>query len=230
MIRTLKLAAKNLLAPLLYHGYPVTLQMERVYLWLDVLACTQNVPGDVIEMGVMHGGTSVMARKFLRRLGLEKKYWAYDTFGGFVEKQVNAEVEKGLDAQYKEHFRVNSANLVRKIFKIHEVSDINIVQGDVSTKLQYPSSISAALIDVDLAEPTYHALINIQELLHHEGVIMVDDCHEIKEGYRFYRAEDGVKQFVEESGFTVNFIHNCALITKQHKFTNAYLTGSNRGL
>lgn len=72
MISTLKLATKSILAPLLYHGYPVTLQMERVYLWLDVLARTQTVPGDVIEMGVMHGGTSVMARKFLRRLGLEK--------------------------------------------------------------------------------------------------------------------------------------------------------------
>lgn len=147
-----------------------------------------------------------------------------------MDKQVSAEIEKGLDTKYKNHFRVNSANLVRKIFKIHDVSDINIVQGDVSTKLQYPTSISAALIDVDLAEPTYHALCNINELLHDKGVIMVDDCHEIKEGYTFYRAEDGVRQFVKESGLTVNFVQNCAFITKQEIYTNAYLPGNSRGM
>ncbi len=131
---------------------------------------------------------------------------------------------------YQKQIPIPSANLVRKIFKIHDVADINVIQGDVSTKLKYPSSISAALIDVDLAEPTYHALINIQDYLHDKGVIMVDDCHKIQEGFKFYCAEDGVKQFVEESGFTVNFIENCAFITKQEKYTNVYLPGNTRGL
>ena len=104
-----------------------------------MLAKTRNVPGDVVEMGVAHGGTSVMARKFIHRVRANKTYWAYDTYEGFVPEQFDEDVKKGMHPKYRTHFSANSHHLVRKIFDIHGVGDIKMVVGDVTRSKEYPN-------------------------------------------------------------------------------------------
>ncbi len=99
----LKAGIKTVLAPLLFRGYPITLAAERLYLWMDILCKTLDVEGDVVEVGVMHGGTAILAKKLLKRLGSEKNSYAYDTFEGFVEKQVEEELKRGLNIRFRNH-------------------------------------------------------------------------------------------------------------------------------
>jgi O-methyltransferase len=70
----IKKIARSALAPLLYRYPPFTLAPERLYLFMHYLIETQDVPGAVVEIGCNLGGTAIIARKMLRRLGMDKPY------------------------------------------------------------------------------------------------------------------------------------------------------------
>ncbi len=224
-VRSLKLLTKQILAPIYFRGYPITLKAERLYLWMDILCKTMEIEGDVIEVGVMHGGTSIISAKLLRGLGSQKQYHAYDTFGGFVENQVSDEINKGLDPQFRTHFQANSEGLVRKIFRLHGVSEIKTVKGDIMTQDKFPEKISAALLDVDLADPTYAALTKVYERLSNGGIIAIDDCHRMPDGYDGYRAAEGVRRFADEHKVSVTLDRGMGFICKGGAYVNHCLRG-----
>ena len=228
-ITNLKLLTKQILAPIYFRGYPITLKPERLYLWMDILCHTLDTEGDIIEVGVMHGGTSIIAKKLLVGLGSQKRYYAYDTFSGFVQEQVSGEIGKGLHPQFRNHFQANSEQLVKKIFRLHGVADIKTMKGDIMTQCHFPTTISAALLDVDLAEPTYAALGKVYGRLSDGGVIAIDDCHRLRKGFEGYRAAEGVQRFADERGISVEYAQGMGFISKGNAYKNAYINALKGG-
>lgn len=145
-----------------------------------------------MEVGTNLGGTAVYSSKLLRRLGIQKSYIGYDTFGGFVRTQFERDVEQGTPEQYGEDFSSSSERLVRRILAMHGCSDVKLVKGDIADLPvdRLPRQISNALIDVDLSEPTYQALAKVFPRLSPGGVILVDDC-DAQTGPTIWRAAVG---------------------------------------
>jgi hypothetical protein len=151
----------------------------------------------------------------MNRLLMNKKYFCYDTFSGFVPEQVNADIEAGLNRRVIGSFSANSERLVKRIFQIHGVADIITMKGDILTQDEFPSKISACLLDVDLSQPTYVALTKVYPRLTPGGFIIVDDCHDEFEMIAgSWRANAGVIRYVREAGVGVEYKYGLAFIRK----------------
>ena len=176
----LKRIARQALVPLLYRYPPFALTPERLYLFLHHLVETKDVPGAVVEIGCNLGGTAVIAKQMMNRLGIDKPYICIDTFDGFVEEQFAADVALGTPAGDETMFSGNSRVLVGKIMDQHGCDDVTLIEGDVTTLPDgdLPDVCSVVLDDVDLTEPTLVSLERFWPRLSKGGVILVDDCAE----------------------------------------------------
>jgi len=178
LLKAAKRTVKKALSPVLYRFPLPELQPERLYVYLDSLLATKDVPGSVVEVGCFQCGTAATAYKFLRNIGCRREYVCFDTFGGFPRSQFKTDVAMGTTAQLASGFSANSLPLVRGMLNRWGFPEIELVKADVvkMAESDLPESIAVALIDVDIAEPTEAAIRKILPRLSPGGVILVDDC------------------------------------------------------
>jgi hypothetical protein len=212
---SIKLNLKMMLAPLLYRYYPIGLQPPRFYLWMDALYKTKDLLGPVVEVGIAAGGTSAFSFNFLRQIDSRRDYICVDTFDGFPEEQFAEDVRLGNDPKKFTMFSANSQDLVRKILNMHGAGDVKLIQGDISKidKARFPTSISACLLDVDLAVPIYDGLTLIWPRLETGGVIVVDDCYE-SSGTGDWQALIGYRRFCQQMKLDQKFFCGAAYLVK----------------
>lgn len=201
LLNSAKSALKFAAVPLIYRYPPFGLQPERLATYLSGLLARADLPGDVAEIGCNLGGTSAIAYRMLRRVGWKGRYICYDTFGGFVPEQFDADVQLGTQNFRRNWFAANSKNLVRKILSYHDASGVELIQGDITkvTDSELSKAYSAVLLDIDLSEPTYDALKRFWPRMLSGGIIYVDDCPEdydwkARAGYARFCAEIGVEE------------------------------------
>ncbi|MBU6443691.1 MAG: class I SAM-dependent methyltransferase [Alphaproteobacteria bacterium] len=196
MLRYVKTAAKEALAPVLYKHPPSGLAPERLAIYLTALLERRELPGDVAEVGCNIGGTAAIAARMLRRVENRSRYICYDTFGGFVPEQFSADARTGTTENSRTMFSANSTRLVRKILDLHDCEHVELVAGDIATVAEGLLSpvYSVVLVDVDLSEPTYVALKRFWPRLAPGGAIFVDDCQEDGE----WKAQVGYRRFCSE--------------------------------
>jgi len=213
MAGLIRATAKKVLAPVIYRFPPFGLQPERLATYLHGLLERQALPGDVAEIGCNLGGTSAIAARMLKRVGWTNRYICYDTFGGFVAEQFEADVARGTDKQRRDMFSANSMGLVRKILDQHGAPEVELVAGDIATipDDRLSSAYSAVLLDIDLADPTYIALQRFWPRLVSGGVIYVDDC---PAGYN-WKARIGYEKFCSETGLTPRYEYGLGVLYKK---------------
>jgi Macrocin-O-methyltransferase (TylF). len=173
-----KTAAKEIIAPWRYPQPFPQLRTERLYLYLDALHRTRSLPGAVVEVGCFQGATAAYAYRFLRGMGVERRYLCIDTFAGFPRDQFFADVKVGTDSSTEHAFSANSKKLVRKLLNMWGFPEIELLQADVVqlSAAQLPEQVAVALIDVDIAAPTRAALQMIIPRVVSGGIVLVDDC------------------------------------------------------
>lgn len=208
----LKKLARSALMPLLYRYPPSTLAPERLYLFLHHLIETRDVPGAVVEIGCNLGGTAIIARKLLDRLGMDKRYICIDTFDGFVGSQFDSDTARGTPTRDRTLFSGNSRTLVGKILDQHGCDDVTLIEGDVAAlpDTSLPDTCSIVLVDVDLAEPTLVSLNRFWPRLSAGGVVLVDDCAE----HTSWKARVGYSRFCEVAGLTPHYRYGMGLLVK----------------
>jgi cephalosporin hydroxylase len=208
----LKKIARSALAPLLYRYPPFTLAPERLYLFLHHLIETRDVPGAVVEIGCNLGGSAIIARKMLERLGMDKRYVCIDTFDGFIDAQFAADTAHGTPKQDRTMFSGNSRILVGKIMDQHGCDDVTLIEGDVATLAEddLPDVCSMVLVDVDLTEPTLVSLERFWPRLAKGGVILVDDCAEQSS----WKARLAYERFCADKGIPPIYRFGMGLLVK----------------
>lgn len=213
----LKMMAKNVLAPVIYRTPPFGLQPERLATYLSGLLDRAHLNGNVAEIGCNIGGTAAIAARMLKRVGWQGEYVCYDTFGGFVDEQFNADVDRGTEVRRRKMFDSNSVDLVRKVLKLHGAPEVRLVKGDIVkvSDADLLPSYMAVLLDIDLADPTYEALKRFWPRVMPGGVIYVDDC---PEGYN-WKARIGYEKFCVEMGLTPRYIHGFGVL--EHELLDA---------
>lgn len=208
----LKKVARSVLAPLLYRYPPFTLAPERLYLYLHHLIETRDVPGAIVEIGCNLGGTAVIARTMLRRLGIDKSYVCIDTFDGFVGTQFEADAVRGTPARDRTMFSGNSRALVNRIMDNHGCDDIALIEGDVAAlpAADLPQSCSVVLVDVDLVEPTLVSLRRFWPRISRGGAVLVDDCAENSS----WKARVAYAEFCKAEGIEPDYRYGMGLLIK----------------
>lgn len=172
--------AKKALAPVLYRHRPIGLSAGKLYLYLDALYRTKDVPGDIIEIGCNVCGTASLGRQLLRKMDVDKRYICVDTFAGFVEEQHDDDVQRGNPGGKGAAFGASDIDLARRVLEIHGSDDVELVQGDICamSSTDLPDRLSLALIDVDLYQPIYAGLELALPKMSSGGIMLVDDCGE----------------------------------------------------
>jgi hypothetical protein len=180
---------------------------------MDVLSKTKDLRGDVLEIGCYLGGTAALSVKMLDAIGIQKDYTVIDTFEGFEKAQFAYELTLGAKRSLINEFSSNSPSLTRWVLNRHGAERVKIIQGNISKlpESQLPESVSACLLDVDLAAPIYDGLKKIYPRLVVGGIIAVDDCENVEGGYK---AKLGYERFIAEMGMEPEFKYGMGLVTK----------------
>ena len=206
---------KHALIPILYRRPVPELGPDRLYLFLDVLVRTRALPGAVVEIGCFQCGTAAWAYRMLKALDVDRPYLCVDTFDGFVPSQFSADVMVGTASTHRRGFSGNSMAFVRRLLDRWQVPQIALMRGDVASvsPASLPEQIAAALVDVDLEQPTYAALEKIYPRLVSGGVILVDDCSdEVSNSFRGARI--GYRRFVSDRGLPEQYRFGMGAIEK----------------
>jgi O-methyltransferase len=208
----LKRMARSALAPIIYRYPPFALVPERLYLLLHQVIQTKDVPGAVVEIGCNLGGTTVIAKRMIDRLGIRKPYICIDTFDGFVDEQFATDAALGTPAADQHMFSGNSKDLVAKILRQHQCDGVTLIQGDVTTlpERELPTQCSLVLVDVDLTEPTHVSLQRLWPRMAPGGVMLVDDCSETNS----WKARIGYSRFCRDLGLQERYQYGMGMLTR----------------
>jgi hypothetical protein len=163
---------------------------------LTKLNSVLDIEGDIIECGSYVCGTSAIIASYLRSVGVNKKVYALDLFGGgFDLKELEGERQAGLTQAKDSAFTHTSYGYIKKKIEKLGFSGIIIpVKGFFRDTLPHiDSKFSLALIDCDLKKSITYCAESIWPKLSDKGVMLFDDYE-----YELYRAFKGPKIAVDD--------------------------------
>lgn len=145
---------------------------------IDLLDQTVDVPGSVIEIGCWRGETTVWLKKHMETTGVEKHYYALDTFKGFTKNDLDYEIaNRGKKLREIAAFESNRKSWFDKTMRINGFHNVTSIKED-ATKFDYSTlaPIAFALVDLDLYLPMKKTLEAVFPFLSRGGVLVADDC------------------------------------------------------
>jgi hypothetical protein len=189
---------------------------------------TSHLPGDIVEVGVFKGSGMVTWLKFLQLYSphTNKKVVGFDFFSSSDTHNYTSNIECG-DQLNNVINRVKADDLaLENVKQSIESSGINpnhflLVKGDVTTttkefvKENPGFRISVLYLDLDLAEPTYHSLVNLWDRIVPGGYIIFDEFEHHK-----FNESSGVERFIKEKNIeytikTTDFVGPTAYMIKK---------------
>jgi predicted O-methyltransferase YrrM len=160
----------------------------------------QEGRGSVLEVGVADGHTTVYLNRWLDDIGANPRYYAIDTFAGFTDDDLTAEMGRGNSfvPSLRHDFRRSTKEAFSARMEANGVTRVAAVEGDAALVDYSPySPIAFALIDVDVYRPVNAALQAIYPLISPGGTIVVDDCQPPPFSGRFVGASAAYQEFCE---------------------------------
>lgn len=181
------------------------------------------IPGDFCEIGCYRGYTTVLLNKHLDSIAPDKRYWAIDTFDGFVASDVAHEQKvRQKDSSHDQRalgkFTVNSLRWFERTMLFNGITRV-IAHSAAVQDFDFPaeSRFCFVLIDVDLYLPTKAALEKLWPLLSPGGVIVVDDCHQ---GHVYDGSREALEEFCAARNLCFEIV-DTKLGVLRHKNTDA---------
>lgn len=195
--------------------YPNDDDVVRIAQFIELLALVEKLPaGDYVEMGTYEGGS---ARWIWRQRAPSTRLYCFDTFDGFPEE----------DMEFERAIRPNH-NWSRASFKPVRLGSVRttIACGDQSDDLslipgRIPESLAGfghlrfrfAHLDMDLHEPTRHAIAWVWPRLEPGGIAVFHDY--------FNSSTIGVKMAIDDYfediglvGIPMGDVHGSAVFSK----------------
>jgi len=156
-------------------------------LW-QLLAELEDVPGDVIEVGVWRGGTGALLAERCRRLGLDAHVYLCDTWTGVVKTTA-------VDTYYRDGKHDDtSRGIVERLVAELGLTDVSLLEGifpdDTAHLVPDDAVFRLCHIDVDVYRSAADVLEWVWPRLAPRGIVVFDDygC----------AACPGVTRFVDE--------------------------------
>jgi O-methyltransferase len=163
---------------LFFSNYPYMYQPNQLVVLTQCISAVRNVPGCFVEAGCAYGATSVFLNKFMSNESIERDYFAFDTFSGFVREHVDHEIKnRGKSDFLRDVFSDNKKSWFDQTMRLNNLNRVKSFQQDV-TKFDFSTiaPIAFCLLDLDLYEPTKYALRKIYDAMSPGGIVVIDDC------------------------------------------------------
>jgi hypothetical protein len=175
---------------------------------------TKHLLGDIVECGVFKGSGLLSWLKILdiNEPHSIKKVMGFDFFNPSFVDELKDETDKRTMQQVFDRDKDLDLNSIsydgisKKIISAgFNTSKFELIQGDVSkTSKQIVVSrpgfrISILYLDMDLAEPTYDALVNFWDNIVSGGIVVFDEY-----AYHSWSEANGVDKFIREFGIELH--------------------------
>ncbi|GGA42836.1 TylF/MycF/NovP-related O-methyltransferase [Dyella nitratireducens] len=169
---------------------------------------TRHADGVIAEVGCFDGSATVFLNKYMDAKGIDKDYFAIDTFSGFVAEDVRVEVDsRGKTKSMFAGFQSNKKKWFDGTMAQNNITRVRSIQADVNEfDLTSLKKLSFCLLDVDLYRPIKKSLGELYAILAPGGMIVVDDCdasHECWDG-----ADQAYKEFMKDKNELPYIMHN----------------------
>lgn len=178
---------------------------------------TKDVEGAVAEIGCANGSTTVFLNKFMDAQNIQKKYYALDTFSGFVAEDIELEVVgRGKTAELFTGFQVNKKKWFDGTMRQNNIARVCSIETDVNKyDLTTLGPLSFVLLDVDLYRPMKKALPELYQVLSPNGIIVIDDCYSVNNRWEFDGSAQAYKEFMAGIDRPPQIIHSKLGILKK---------------
>ncbi len=199
------------LRPYLLHKYRYAFSPAQLARLTTLATEAARTDGDFCEIGCYRGYTTVWLNRHLNAIAPHKRYWALDTFGGFVAADVAHEQQtrgknSAADARALDKFSINSRRWFDRTMALNGITRVTAYATAVQD-FDFPPAtrFCFALIDVDLYLPTQAALAKLWPLLTPGGLVVIDDCQtrHVYDGSR-----QALEEFAATHGLTFDVIEN----------------------
>jgi hypothetical protein len=164
----------------------------------------ENIPGDLIEAGVMRGGAVILMRAILRAYGVQNRsIWVADSFEGLPAPNPT---KYPADADARWHLRPLtevSVEHVKRNFERYGLLDdrVKFLPGWFRDTLPNApiKQLAVLRLDGDLYESTMDALVPLYPKLAPGGFVIIDD-------YRLPMCQQAVKDYRARTGIVEEII------------------------
>ena len=156
---------------ILFKAAQLRISYERGHLLKEFVRCTENVPGDVAEMGVYKGNSAYVIADVVTGWGNGKKIYLFDTFQGTpaTESQCDNHARHGQYADTSVHGVMDFL----EPFRESVVPVAGLIPGSFAGAL--PASWSFVHVHLNLYQSTRDALEYAFPRLSPGGVILIED-------------------------------------------------------
>ncbi|MCX6139455.1 MAG: class I SAM-dependent methyltransferase [Candidatus Kapabacteria bacterium] len=168
---------------------------------------TRNVKGSIAEVGCFIGATTIFLNKYMDARNIEKDYRSVDTFNGFVEDDIQYEVEnRGKVRKMFSGFKGIKKEWYDQIMRDNEIKRVHSTQADINRfDLTSLGQLSFVLLDVDLYRPMKKGLKELYEVLAPGGVMVLDDCDASSD--QWDGSDQAYKEFMKERNMEIEIVH-----------------------
>ena len=140
----------------------------------ELINSTKNIKGDIIELGIHKGNTSLLIKKILDIYKIKKKLYLLDHFKGLLH--YGAKDPKKSKKFYKKY--KSPKKNIKDFLKFFNLKNVFFIDQD-ATKINYKlfknKKFCLAYFDMDLYEPTFNALKAIDSSIVKGGIIVFDE-------------------------------------------------------
>ena len=140
----------------------------------DLIKHTSKVKGDIIELGIHKGNTSLLIKKILDIFKIKKNLYLLDHFKGLIHfNKKDTKRSKKLKKKY-----IGKKKQIEQFIKFFNLKNIKIIDKDATTlKPTFfgKKKFSLAYFDMDLYLPTLRALEAIDKNISVDGYIVFDE-------------------------------------------------------
>ena len=77
----------------MFYVYPYMYTPKQLVSLTEYVKVAGDAPGCFVEAGCAYGATTVFLNKFMNGEGIERDYYAIDTFSGFVDEHTDHEIK-----------------------------------------------------------------------------------------------------------------------------------------
>jgi hypothetical protein len=189
---------------------------------------TRDIPGDIVECGVFKGSgiLSFLKIKSILSPNSFKKVIGFDMFNNAdlvndlhgIDKETMDELFKSRNFKHENGYELILAEIIKQAG--YDESRFELIKGDISkTSNEYVTNrpgakISILYLDMDLAKPTYDALVSFWDRITIGGLVVFDEY-----AYHQWSESAGVDRFLNERKLKIkslDFQAPTAYIEKTH--------------
>jgi|APSaa5957512535_1039671.scaffolds.fasta_scaffold01680_16 hypothetical protein len=174
---------------------------------------TENIKGDILELGTERAGLAIIMAHFLKKIGSKKKIFGCDTFEGFpYDDKYSLDLhKKGLSAGFEYE------QIVEKIKKYDVEDKIVLVKGMFEETLYQQledKQFSFVFVDCNLYDSTKFGLEFAHPRMPTDAIVAFDEYEHESKGTPYFGETKAANEFCEKTNSKINLIPIPHLIKK----------------